>query len=234
MDFYNVTGHQRAQIELINMIEVQANTNSMRFSTVDPVDDYRNDSRIALTSVHFPEADLIKFINGNILDPLKKCSPNHYYYPTSSLHLTIKNVRMVCDPPDFDAGDVLKVKKVFTKTIPRHKKFKTYFYRLLLFPANLALVGTTDPELDFIHLDLDKELKKVGVPDNKRYLNAHYFFCNMTLVRFTSPITQDYKEKINELSHSIYIDPYEVNSVTLLSCNAAMNKQQIFGTWKLK
>ena len=29
-----------------------------------------------------------------------------------------------------------------------NQAFKIYFYRLLLFPNNLALIGTTDPERD--------------------------------------------------------------------------------------
>lgn len=234
MSLYGNTKHQKAQIALINKIADQAHSNAMQFSTVAPVDDYENDSRIALTSVHFPHSSLIQNINDQIIKPLKVVSPDHYYYPLDSLHLTIKNVRLINEPPTFNSNDIDKVKNVFEEVISKFHTFKTYFYRLILFPASLALVGTTDPELDLIHLELDHELKKVGVPDNKKYLNSRYFFCNITLVRFTSPLTLEYKRKINELSHTINIDPYEVDSATLLSCNATMNRRQIIGSWKLK
>jgi len=229
-----LTKHQKAQIEVINKIEQQANSNTMQFSTVSPVDDYENDLRIALTSVSFPNQTLLHSIQKQILDPLRIISPNHYYYKPRSLHITIKNIRLINDPPTFTIDDIDKAKNVFEKVIPTHHKFKSYFYKLLIFPASLALIGTTDPELDFIHSDLDKELQKARVPDNKQYVNTHYFFSNMTLVRFTSEITKEYREKINKISQNMLFKPYEVDSVVLLSCNAVLSKQKIISSWKLR
>jgi len=57
-----------------------------------------------------------------------------------------------------------------------------YFSHLLLFTSNLALIGTTDPELDEIHSELDRKLKQIGIPDDKIYTNNKYFFCNMTFL----------------------------------------------------
>ena len=103
-----------------------------------------------------------------------------------------------------------------------------------MFPANLSLIGTTDPELDFIHLDLDEKLKSIGVPDDKKYFNPRFFFANMTLVRFTGSLTKQYLDKIQGISESLELDPYEVDSVTLLTCNAVLEKRQIVGSWNLK
>lgn len=233
MTTYNTTTHQQAQIEVINKIEQQANTNSMQFSTVTPVNDYTNDTRISLTGVHLPNDSLKKNVSTQILEPLRKVDPTHHYYQPDTLHLTIKNVRLISDPPAFDDEDISKVKNVFKDVIPHHHAFKAYFYRLLLFPANLTLIGTTEPELDLIHLDLDRRLNEVGISDDKQYVNSRYFFCNMTLVRFTSSITNEYMDKIEEISRSIICKPYKIDSVTLLTCNATLNKQQIIDTWSL-
>ncbi len=226
--------HQKKQVEVINQIEQQIKDNSLAFSTVSPVLDYENDSRICLTSVHLPNKDLVRKIQKSIIKPLYDLSPDHYYYPDDSLHLTIKNIRVISDPPTFNDEDIEKVKKVFSEIIPNHKKFKVYFYRLLTFPNNLALLGTTDPELDDIIFSLDKKLKEAGVPDNKQYTNSRYFFSNITLARFTHSLTQTYKDKIAELSDSISFNPYTVDSVRLLSCNAVLKKRRIIGTWNLK
>lgn len=226
--------YQKAQIEVIKKIEQQANSNTMQFSTVSQVGDYAHDPRIALTSVHFPNQTFLTEVQKKILDPLRKISPNHYYYPQNTLHITVKNVRVIHNPPTFTEEDVHKVKKVFEEIIPKHHSFKSYFYRLLVFPGSVALIGTADNELDQIHIDLDNALRKAGVPDDKQYLNTHNFFSNMTLARFTSPITKEYKEKINEISENLIFKPYEINSVTLLSCNAVMNYQKIIGAWKLR
>jgi len=224
--------HQLKQREVINKIADQVSSNSLGFSTVSPVENYEGDQRICLTSVHIPHKELIKKVQ-TLIEPLQKLEPTYFYYPCDSLHLTIKNVRVTNYPPHFTENDVQKATQVFSKTIPRHKKFQIFFYRLLLFPNNLALIGTTDLELDNIVSDLDKKLKKAGIPDDKVYANSRYFFSNMTLARFNSQPSQEFKAKISEISESLVIEPYLVDSVTLVTCNAIFKKRREIGTWNL-
>jgi len=228
-----MTTHQQKQIEVINQIEEQVKKNTLNFSTVPPIEDYDNDTRICLTSVHLPSQILITKINETIIRPLKEVEPKYYYYFNDSLHMTIKNIRVINDPPHFNQDDLLKAEKIYSEIIPKHHKFKVYFYRLLLFPNNLALIGTTDPELDEIFIDLDRRLKEEGISDDKKYSNPKYFFSNMTLARFSNP-SDDFKSKVEELSNKLSLKPYTVDSVTLLSGNAVFKKRQIINTWSLK
>lgn len=226
--------HQDKQIGVINSLEQQANSNTLSFSTVSPVDDYENDTRICLTSVHIPNEELKNRIQDFLIEPLRKISPNYFYYPVGSLHMTIKNIRVINDPPHFTDEEKVKAKQVFELVIPEHKKFNVYFYRLLLFPNNLALIGTTDPELDNIILDLDRGLNEGDVPDDKNYSNSRYFFSNMTLARFNTAPTDKFLRQAKELSQAVSFGPYIVDSVTLLTCNAVFMKKNIIKTWALK
>lgn len=228
------TVHQEKQLEVINSIETSLKKSSVSFSMVAPVEDFSKDNRICLTSVHFPKISFLEKLQKEIIHPLKNISPEHFYYSNKSIHATIKNVKVINDPPLFSKKDVEITKKVFQEIIPQHKSFKVYYYRLLIFPHNLALVGTTDPELDKIILDLDSALLKAGVPDDKKYLNDKYFFSNITLVRFNSPITEEFRKKIIELSQNIKPFAYEVSSVTLLTGNATMMQRNKRATWLLK
>lgn len=226
--------HQKNQVEIINRLEDKVKNNSLNFSIVSPVADFDNDPRLCLTGVHFPNRELTQQIQQQIINPLREISPQNYYYPESSLHITVKSVRVINDPPHFSEEDTEKVRQVFSETIPQHKRFKVYFYRLLLFPFNLALMGTTDPELDSIFLDLDQKLKAYGVADDKKYSNSKFFFSNMTLARFGSSVNEQFREKVQELSESINFNPYTVDSMTLLTCNAVFQKRKIIGNWSLK
>ena len=227
-----MTQHQLKQQEVINEIANQVSNNSLGFSTVSPVEDYEKDPRICLTSVHLPNKKLIQKVQ-TLLESLHKLEPTFFYYPSDSLHLTIKNVRVINNPPHFAEDDVQKARQVFSETIPRHIKFQIYFYRLLLFPNNIALIGTTDPELDNIVLDLDERLRKSGIPDDKVYANSRYFFSNMTLARFNSQPSQEFKKKVLDLSQSLKFEPYQVDSVSLVTCNAVFKKRHEIETWKL-
>lgn len=226
--------HQQKQIEIINQIEKQVRSDTLGFSTVDPVKDYESDPRICLTSIHLPHQDLLTKIQKSFIDPLNNISPEHYYYTNDSLHMTIKSVRVINDPPHFTKEDIEKAKKVFSEVVPKHYKFNVYFYRLLLFPYNLALIGTTDKELDTIVLDIDNKLKEAGVPDDKIYANSQYFFTNITLARFPHKPTEVFKQKVEKLSKTLSFEPYTVDSVTLLTSNAVLKKRYYIGTWKLR
>ncbi len=234
MSLYNNTAYQRRQIKVVEDIESQVRSNDLKFSTVLPVEDYENDPRLCLTSVHFPKTDLIDSVLNTIVKPLKRITPSHFYYQKDNLHLTIKNIRVISDPPNFTVNDLIRAKNVFESVVPKYKRFEVYFYRLLLFKSNLALVGTTGEELDEIILDLDKNLSAAGIPDDKQYTNSKNFFCNMTLVRFNSQLTARYKLKIKELSSKINIKPYIIDSVTLLTSNAVLKKRKILGEWGLR
>ncbi len=226
--------HQDRQREVIAQIEKQIQDNALTFSTVAPVINFDQDDRICLTSVHFPSDVLKQKIIQSIQKPLQDKFPHHYYYPQESLHMTIKNIRVIQDPPSFTDADVSKVERVFTSVVPKHNVFKVYFYRFLLFPTNLALIGTTDPELDDLVLDLDRELKESGVADDKIYINRKYFFSNMTLVRFTKPIDASFQEEIVKLFSQLHFESYLVDSVSLIQGNASLHNKAIINTWMLQ
>lgn len=234
MSRFDQTSYQKGQINVINEIERQVKNNNIRFSTVDPTNDYVNDSRICLTSVHFPSYKLLEYIDKTLIQPLKKISPEHYYYDKTSIHMTIKNVRTICNPPDFNLKDINRVEGVFRDIIPKHRSFRVFFYRLLLFPTNLTLIGTTDPELDLLILELDKNLIRVGVPDNKQYSNNRFFFINITLARFAVPVSQQFIDKAESFSTQIVNTPYIIDSVSLVTSNAALKKLNVIDTWYLK
>lgn len=56
----------------------------------------------------------------------------------------------------------------------------------------------------------------------------------MTLARFNTSPSEEFKLKVQDLSDSIDFKPYIVDSVTLLSCNAVFKNRHIRGTWYLK
>ncbi|MFH2118533.1 MAG: hypothetical protein ABII10_02260 [Candidatus Paceibacterota bacterium] len=224
--------HQQKQREVIEKIEKEIDSNSLSFSTVKPVADFVNDPRICLTSVHFPHQTFTQQIH-QLIDPLKKLDEEIYFYQDKSLHMTIKNLRVIADPPSFDEQVIKLAKTVFSQVIPRHHAFQAYYYRLMLFPNNLALIGTTDEELDKIILDLDKALIGEGIPDDKVCINDRYFFSNVTLCRFNRPASQQFRAKVEQISAAMKEFSYKIDSVSLVSGSATLNQLRKIETWPL-
>ncbi len=225
--------HQKNQIRVINELEELIRQKSESVSAVSPTDDFENDHRITLTSIHKPHDSLKELIQKNIVQSLKSNFPELHFYPDKSLHLTIKNVRVISDPPNFNAEDIKLAEKVFSEVLPRHKSFDVYFYRLLLTQNSIALVGTTDPELDEIIFDLDQKLAEADLADDKKYANTKHFFSNITLARFSTQITPELRRSVDKISSVINFSPYTVDSVSLVSGNAFMNFLKTHGSWEL-
>jgi 2'-5' RNA ligase len=226
--------HRQHQTDIIDRIAADIAAGSCRTSTVTPVADFAHDPRICLTSVHLPRPELTDAISQSLIRPLTAADPELYYYGTDALHITVKNIRVINDPPTFTDGDIATAERIFSAVIPRHRAFTVTFYRLLLFPNNLALMGTTEPGLDGIIHDLDTELTAAGLSDDKIYLNDRYFFCNMTLSRFPHPPTERFAAAVAGLAAtSLPLPPYRVDSVSLITTNAAFRNGKIRGHWNL-
>jgi len=230
----DIQDFQIKQKEVIAAIEQQVQAQSIRFSTISPSQNFEDDTRMCLTSVHFPRQNLIQKIQKHILSPLMQYYPDAYFYDDLSLHMTIKNIRVIHDPPNFTGETIQTAKKVFSECVPKHPSFYVYFYRLFLFPNNLALLGTSEPVQDELITDLDKRLAQSGIPDDKTYINTKYFFINMTLARFRQPPSAEFVHMVNDISSTIAFDPYRIDTVSLVSSNAAMKHRVTFGTWKLR
>lgn len=226
--------HRERQIEIIQTIEEQVRTDSLQATAVIPVADFENDNRICLTSVHFPTQSFSDAVLQTITQPLRKLFPSAYCYPRESLHFTIKNIRTIENPPNFTEEDVQKAIDLFGRVIPNHMPFTIYPHKLLLFKNNLALMCTTDDALDRLILDLHEQLTCAGIPDNKRYVNTQYFFCNMTLMRFAKSPPERFRTEVQKLSVDLSLPDYQVDSVSLVTGNAAMKKLQVRGKWMLK
>lgn len=210
------------------------NENKVEFSVVSAVDDYENDPRMCLTSIHFPKSNLINLINKEIINPLHKIDPLHYYYKPSSLHITISGIQKISDPKTYTNEDVENVKSLFDRILIKHKAFNAYFYKLVILPTNLSLFGTSDPERDEIFFDINEGLKKIGLPNNNQYLNQKYFFCNMTICRFNGNVSKGFRNKISEINNKLQLPKYLIDSVSLIEANASLGYCKLLKTWKLK
>lgn len=234
MALFNKTQYQKNQISIISKIANQSQSGKVSFSTVSAVSDYKDDKRICLTTIHFIKKDFKEIITEKIINPFKKLFPNNFYYLPDSLHITIKNIRVVADPPNFSDLEINKVTKILEQVSLTHKRYRAYFFRFIIFSNNLSLIGTTDEESDKLVLDFDKKLNENGVADDKNYFYNKFFFVNISLLRFYEKPSALFKQKIVKLSEEIIFPPYLIDSLSLVKGNAVMSKKEILGHWRLR
>ncbi|MDD5291281.1 MAG: hypothetical protein PHZ04_04190 [Patescibacteria group bacterium] len=228
---------QKALVKKLENSFVQNNikANNNKVSVVSIQTDYANNNKICLTSVVFIPNDVSDRIILKVINNLKEIESHHYFYPDESMHLTIKNIRGIHQPPLFTEKDILKVDQLFKEIIPKFPAFEFKVEDVLIFPTSLSVMAYSNDTLQKLVLALDKGLREIGVPDNKKYFSDSVFWGNITVCRFTenpSPQFIDAAKKIRNLK----IGEFKVEKVNLITCNAVCypKSRKIIGEYELR
>ena len=174
---------------------------------------------MCLTSVAFLPDDTAQDIHRSIVKPLSEMEPAHYYYTPDSMHITIKNVQTVHNPPSFNDSDVRKVNRLFAELIPQHPSFSFSLEEVVPFQNSVTLIAYADVRLRDLVRKLDAGLNRIGVPDNKQYVSDDVYFGNVTLCRYTRPPSEKFREAVAEMAHR-YKGVLEVEVIHLITCNS--------------
>lgn len=212
---------QKLQKDLFDRIEVKAKRGNSS-NTLVAMRNFDNDNSRCLTSVFFLSQTKAVSEIQKLIDEMQIADNRQYYYPSSSLHLTIQNIRTENIPPLYNKNDVERTKQVFIKVIPRHKSIKCHLKGLFELPTSIAIRGHTDESLKDLVLDLRQELIAAGVPDNKKYASDSVFFCNSTICRYhTQPNGKFFEtvKKYKELNFGLVT----IDRVSLITTNSVAN-----------
>jgi inorganic pyrophosphatase len=187
-------------------------------------DDYEADDRQCLTTAIFPDEEFCRRVQKTIIDALRSIEPIHYYYPPEDLHLTMKNISTVDDTRKFDDADIERIKRIFRDTMNQYPPFTFNMSGILRFPTSLALIGYSSSILGRLVQDLDQQLDRSGLPDNKSYVSDEVFFGSITICRFRHAPSPALISAIEEYV-SIDMGSLQVQEVSLLTCNAVCLKK---------
>ncbi|MGI9205022.1 MAG: hypothetical protein ACR2Q3_13490 [Woeseiaceae bacterium] len=204
-------------------------------SVVPQMENYEADESLCLTSLVFPQATLGNRIQASIIDPLKKLQPSHYYYPTGSLHVTIKNIRSIASPPKFSEENITTADSVLRTIVPRFSRFSLHLRELVALRNSASIIAYSNRILGDLILSLDSELKMAGIPDDKVYISDSVFFGSMTICRFVGPPSTNFLTSLPQISAHIDEELF-VEAIQLVVCNAVCNpgNRRIVGTYHLR
>lgn len=210
------------QKTLVNELEKAFTEGTFKSTVVDLQKDYVNDDKICLTSVVFIPTDVAEIIKEKIIEPLRLLEPSFYFFPPESLHLTIKNVRTINNPPLFNAADVEKVNALFSKIIPSFPSFDFAVEDVVLFPTSFSVMAYSNEILKDLVLSLDSGLKEIGVPDNKKYISDSVFWGNITICRYTQKPSQEFIEAVKKL-RNLKLGRIQVDKINLIVSNVVLH-----------
>lgn len=168
------------------------------------------------------------------ITPLQQRFPEHHYFQTDELHITVKNIRQAAQPPRFDDADVKRVELLLAGVIPLYSSFEVTWLDWLCLPTSLVLIGLPDTRHRDLVLALDVGLQDIGLPDDKGYLSRTVFLNNVSVCRFSAPIDQSFRDAVKMLP--VPGVSLRVDDIWLLSANASLARasQTVHGHFKLQ
>lgn len=193
-------------------------------SVVPITTNHRTDPARCLTTVAFPSAELAARIEDTLITPLRNLEPVHHYYHRDELHLTLKGVQVISNPPTYSDADIAAVDAMLRSRIPQHAPIPFQLERLVRFPTSLALFATSPAAFGTLVQDLDQALTRIGVPDNKRYVSNTVFFGNITLCRLTQKPSPAFEALATSLMNTD-LGHMLVTEATLLTGNAVCARE---------
>lgn len=222
------------QKQLVRKIEEAILRDIYPATIVTESPDFINDKRLCLTIVAFVPTEISSKILNEIIEPLRNIEPEHYFYPPESMHLTIRNVQVISDPPTFTTDDVQSVDAMCQEIVPQNQTFSFVLEDVIRFPTSLSLMGYSDERLRTLTKKLASNLVAIGVPDNKKLMSDSVFFGNITFCRFVHEPGEAFKEKFAEL-RNIKIGEIPIMEINLISSNSvcAPDSLKIFGRYQL-
>jgi len=213
------------QFELFETIENSFKNSQKPSEVVELMEDYSHDSRLCLTAVSFLPTKLTAIIEKNIIEPLRRNDSAQYFFPPASLHLTIKNIRIISDPPQFSDQDIAKTERIFSEIISQFRKITFELRGLFTLPTSLAVRAYCNETLKELILALDTGLNAAGVPDNKKYASSEIFFGNITVCRYTSEPRKNFLNTVVALKN-ISVGELVVKKISLITTNAVCHPQK--------
>ena len=217
-----MTPFQHRQIELMRQMEKSLLLDSSTSQIVSIQSDYTSDNKLCLTTVSFMNPELADSIYTQIIEPLKAIDPDQYYFPKSSLHVTIHNIRVVNKPLTYTNADIDLALHILRSEIPTYRSPKFALRELLSLPTSIAIIALIDPSYDQMVRSIRKHFADAGLADDKKYFTDEKIFANVTICRYTkspSKLFLETVQKNNEKTFGIF-SPKET---TLVTSNAGMH-----------
>ncbi len=205
-------------------------------STLVPMhEDYAGDQRRCLTSLVFLPEHISGAIARQVIAPLQAAQPEQYFFPPASRHLTVKNIRTIDATEGFTENDIRNVDRLFSKVVPQFQTFDFTIEDVILFPTSVSIMAYTDELFLRLVQALDKGLKDIGVPDNKKYVSGDVFCGNTTVCRFTQKPSDAFVTAARGL-RTVKIGTFRVQSILLVICNAVCHPDslKIIGEYRLR
>lgn len=217
-----MTPFQTRQLELMRQMEASLARDPTSSEIVSMQSDYSQDNKLCLTTVSFLPETLCNTIYEEIINPLAGIDSDQYYFPKSSLHVTIHNIRVVRDPAGFTDSDITLARDLLRSSIPTYSAPTFELVGLLSMPTSISIIALVDPTYDQMVKSIRAQFAEANLADDKKYFTNEIVFANITICRYTKSPTKLFLETVQKNNEKIFGN-FSPSETTLVTTNAGIH-----------
>ncbi|MBP9813799.1 hypothetical protein KBC80_01270 [Candidatus Woesebacteria bacterium] len=217
-----MTPFHTRQLALMRQMESALAANSKASEIVAMQSDYANDDALCLTTVSYIPKSLAESIRTAIIEPLAVIDPDQYYFPNSSMHVTIHNIRVVRSPQSFTDQDIQHARQLLRLSIPTFTAPTFELVGLLSMPTSVSIIALVNPEFDHMVKSIRHQFTEANLADDKKYFTDEITFANITICRYTKSPSKLFLETVQKNKETKY-GIFSPKETCLVTSNAGMH-----------
>lgn len=220
-----MTPFQIRQLTLMRQMESTLARDPKASEIVTMQSDYANDTALCLTTVSYIPEQLANTIQEAIIKPLAVIDPDQYYFPNSSMHVTIHNIRVVRSPQSFTDSDIQLARQLLRQSIPTFTAPTFELVGLLSMPTSVSIIALVNPEFDHMVKSIRKLFAQNNLADDKKYFTDEISFANITICRYTKLPSKLFLETVEKNKQKTF-GFFTPKETTLVTTNAGMHQSK--------
>lgn len=217
-----MTPFQTRQLVLMRQMEASLAHDPSASEIVSMQPDYAHDNKMCLTTVSYIPPALATTIQETIIKPLAVIDPDQYYFPNSSMHITIHNIRVVRSPQAFTDRDIQLARQLLRQAIPNYVAPTFELVGLLSMPTSVSIIALVNPEFDHMVKSIRNLFAEANLADDKKYFTDEIVFANITICRYTKTPSKLFLEIIEKNKEKTF-GFFTPKETTLVTTNAGMH-----------
>ncbi len=178
-----------------------------------------SDKRLCLSCVSYVDESIAEQITEQIISGLQREFSGHYFYPKTSLHMTLQSVRSIASLPQLSKLEIDAVAKEFSDVIENCDPIELSIHGLLKLHTSLCLRVYAGKAHYVLVQELRSRLSKLGIADDKKYIRSDIAFGNITICRYQNPPSFEFIETAEKLAGT-FESSWLPRQAELISTNA--------------
>lgn len=194
-----------------------------------------NDKRLGLTLLlNLNQGEIIEKLN-NIINELRECEPEQYFYPEFDRHVTVLAIEAASEDFVLRDNDIEEYKKIISSVLEKIKQFNITFSGITASRGAVMITGypdnfsneTSENYLEIIKRLLREKFSEFNIKLKEQYDDKSVSFAHSCFMRFTGKLKNPEKfVELIEKNRTTHFGKLTIKEMKFVLCDCINQKEK--------